>query len=59
MKLLAKTVVTFGLRHNKAANITSRIRAMTLLKIGTLSAIINDIAKHFEISREELINKLF
>jgi predicted RNA binding protein YcfA (HicA-like mRNA interferase family) len=29
------------------------------LKIGTLSGIMNDIAKHFEISREELTNKLF
>lgn len=29
------------------------------LKIGTLSAILNDIAKHLEISREELANKLF
>jgi predicted RNA binding protein YcfA (HicA-like mRNA interferase family) len=29
------------------------------IKIGTLSGIMNDIAKHFEISREELTNKLF
>jgi predicted RNA binding protein YcfA (HicA-like mRNA interferase family) len=29
------------------------------LKIGTLSSIMSDIAKHFEISREELTNKLF
>lgn len=29
------------------------------LKIGTLSAIMNDIAKHFRISRDDLINKLF
>jgi predicted RNA binding protein YcfA (HicA-like mRNA interferase family) len=29
------------------------------LKIGTLSAILNDIAKHLEISRDELINNLF
>ena len=29
------------------------------LKIGTLSAILNDVAKHLEISRDELIEKLF
>jgi predicted RNA binding protein YcfA (HicA-like mRNA interferase family) len=29
------------------------------LKIGTLSAILNDIAKHVEINREDLINRLF
>jgi len=29
------------------------------LKIGTFSTILNDIAKHFSLSREELINKLF
>jgi len=29
------------------------------LKIGTLSAILSDIAAHFKISKEELINKLF
>lgn len=29
------------------------------VKIGTLSAIIKDIANHFEITREELIEKLF
>jgi predicted RNA binding protein YcfA (HicA-like mRNA interferase family) len=29
------------------------------LKIGTFSAILNDIANHFSISREELVNKLF
>lgn len=29
------------------------------LKIGTFSSILNDLAKHLEISREELTNKLF
>ena len=29
------------------------------LKIDTFSTILNDIAKHFSLSREELINKLF
>jgi len=29
------------------------------IKIGTLSNILKDIARHFEISREELINRLF
>ena len=29
------------------------------IKIGTLSNILNDIASHFEISKEELINQLF
>lgn len=29
------------------------------LKIGTLSNILKDIASHFEISKEDLINKLF
>ncbi|WP_394751796.1 type II toxin-antitoxin system HicA family toxin [Crenothrix sp.] len=29
------------------------------LKVGTLSGIMNDIAKHLDISREELTNKLF
>ena len=29
------------------------------LKIGTLSSILKDIAAHFEITKEELINQLF
>ncbi|MGR8940224.1 MAG: type II toxin-antitoxin system HicA family toxin [Gammaproteobacteria bacterium] len=29
------------------------------LKIGTFSAILNEVAKHFSISREELIKRLF
>lgn len=29
------------------------------IKIGTLSSILKDIASHFEISKEELINRLF
>ncbi len=29
------------------------------LKIGTLSSILNDVADHFNCSKEELINKLF
>lgn len=29
------------------------------LKVGTLSAILKDIASHFKITREELIEKLF
>ncbi len=29
------------------------------LRIGTLSNILNDIAQHFQISKEELIQKLF
>lgn len=29
------------------------------IKIGTLSNILKDIASHFEISKEELINRLF
>ncbi len=29
------------------------------LKVGTLSSILKDIASHFEISREELLEKLF
>lgn len=29
------------------------------LKVGTFSAILNDIAKHLEISRDELIDSLF
>ncbi|MGZ8158400.1 MAG: type II toxin-antitoxin system HicA family toxin [Methylobacter sp.] len=29
------------------------------LKIGTFSAVLNDIAKHFSLSREELLEKLF
>jgi predicted RNA binding protein YcfA (HicA-like mRNA interferase family) len=29
------------------------------LKIGTFSAILNDIAKHLEISRDELVDNLF
>ncbi|MEQ1530542.1 MAG: type II toxin-antitoxin system HicA family toxin [Methylococcales bacterium] len=28
------------------------------LKVGTFSAILNDVAGHFSISREELLNKL-
>jgi predicted RNA binding protein YcfA (HicA-like mRNA interferase family) len=28
------------------------------LKTGTLSAILNDVAKHFEITRDELLNRL-
>ena len=31
----------------------------TPLRIGTLAAILSDIASHFEMSREELFNKLF
>ncbi|MFW5657672.1 MAG: type II toxin-antitoxin system HicA family toxin [Bacteroidota bacterium] len=31
----------------------------TPLKIGTLSNILKDIAQHFEISKEELVNRLF
>lgn len=29
------------------------------LRVGTLSSILKDIAHHFEISREEVIDKLF
>jgi predicted RNA binding protein YcfA (HicA-like mRNA interferase family) len=29
------------------------------IKIGTLSNILNDIAVHFEISKQELVNRLF
>ncbi|MDA2927733.1 type II toxin-antitoxin system HicA family toxin [Acidobacteria bacterium AH-259-G07] len=29
------------------------------LRVGTLSGILSDIAKHFEISRDELIKQLF
>jgi predicted RNA binding protein YcfA (HicA-like mRNA interferase family) len=29
------------------------------LKIGTFSAILNEVAKHFSMSREELIKRLF
>ena len=29
------------------------------LKMGTLSAVLADVAAHFELSREELLNKLF
>ena len=31
----------------------------TPLRIGTLSAILGDVATHFEISREQLLDKLF
>ena len=31
----------------------------TLLRIGTLSAILADVASHFEISREQLLVRLF
>ncbi|MCB0806914.1 MAG: type II toxin-antitoxin system HicA family toxin [Bacteroidales bacterium] len=29
------------------------------IKIGTLSNILNDIANHFEITKQELVNRLF
>jgi len=29
------------------------------IRIGTLASIIADVAKHFEFSKEELVNKLF
>jgi predicted RNA binding protein YcfA (HicA-like mRNA interferase family) len=29
------------------------------LKVGTFSAVLNDVAKHFSISREDLIKRLF
>lgn len=29
------------------------------LKVGTFSAVLNDVAKHFSMSREELIKRLF
>lgn len=29
------------------------------LRIGTLSAVLVDVAKHFELSREQLLHKLF
>jgi predicted RNA binding protein YcfA (HicA-like mRNA interferase family) len=29
------------------------------LKIGTLSSILNDVTNHFELSKEDLVNKLF
>ena len=35
------------------------IPAHETLRVGTLSAILNDIAKHHKMSREELLNKLF
>ena len=31
----------------------------TPLRVGTLSAILADVAAHFQISREELLNRLF
>jgi predicted RNA binding protein YcfA (HicA-like mRNA interferase family) len=31
----------------------------TPLRIGTLSAILADVAKHFELSREQLLERLF
>ena len=35
------------------------IPAHETLRVGTLSAILSDIAKHHKMSREELLNKLF
>lgn len=35
------------------------IPAHNPIKIGTLSAILNDIASHFKISKDELLNTLF
>lgn len=29
------------------------------LKMGTFAAVLNDVAKHFQISRDELIDRLF
>jgi hypothetical protein len=29
------------------------------LKVGTLAGILNDVAAHFEVSRDELIQRLF
>ena len=42
---------------NGVHNIT--IPAHDPIKVGTLSNILKDIAQHFEISKEELINRLF
>jgi predicted RNA binding protein YcfA (HicA-like mRNA interferase family) len=44
-------------QHNGEHHIT--IPRHNPLKIGTFSAILNDIAIHLSISREELVNKLF
>ena len=35
------------------------IPAHNSLKIGTLNAILKDVANHFKLEREELLNKLF
>jgi predicted RNA binding protein YcfA (HicA-like mRNA interferase family) len=35
------------------------IPAHNPLKVGTLSAIINDVAQHLNLSRDELLNRLF
>ena len=35
------------------------IPAHVPIKIGTLSAILNDVANHFSISKDELLQKLF
>ena len=34
------------------------IPAHNLLKTGTLSAILNDVTQHFDLSRDELVNRL-
>jgi len=59
MKSAVKMGIIFASVLNETGEHHITIPQHNPLKIGTFSAILNDIAKHFSLSREELINKLF
>jgi predicted RNA binding protein YcfA (HicA-like mRNA interferase family) len=64
LSLLGYTVVRqtgshFRIKTSIKGEHTETIPNHDPIKIGTLNKILSNIAEHFEISKEELINKIF
>ncbi len=68
---LARTLKVFGYEATRQAGSHLRLTTTQLgehhvtiprhdsLKLGTLSGVLNDVAEHFEISRDEVIDRVF
>ncbi len=64
LKVLGYTVTRQAGSHLRLTTFLNGEHHLTIpnhdfLRIGTLSSILNDIAQHFELSREQLIDRLF
>ena len=64
LKKLGYTIVRQSGSHIRLTTIQKGEHHITIpshdpLKIGTLSSILSDIAEHFEVSKQDLINQLF